>query len=51
MAPRRMVVRCTPPVSFWWIGVVIRGYYDALAPDAVTKVLADANHLFREQPK
>ncbi len=29
----------------------IRGYYDALAPDAVTKVLADANHLFREQPK
>ena len=30
---------------------MIRGYYDALAPDAVTKVLADANHLFREQPK
>ena len=30
---------------------VIRGYYDALAPDAVTKVLADANHLFREQPR
>ncbi len=30
---------------------VIRGYYDALAPDAVTKVLADANHLFRDQPK
>src|SRR5437773_4069291 len=30
---------------------VIRGYYDALAPDAVTKLLADANHLFREQPK
>ena len=29
----------------------IRGYYDALAPDAVTKLLADANHLFREQPK
>jgi cytochrome oxidase Cu insertion factor (SCO1/SenC/PrrC family) len=28
----------------------IRGYYDALAPDAVTKLLADANHLFREQP-
>jgi protein SCO1/2 len=30
---------------------VIRGYYDALAPDAVTKLLADANHLLREQPK
>jgi protein SCO1/2 len=30
---------------------VIRGYYDALTPDAVTKLLADANHLFREQPK
>jgi protein SCO1 len=29
----------------------IRGYYDAMAPDAVTKLLADANHLFREQPK
>ena len=29
----------------------IRGYYDALAPDAVTKLLADANHLFREQPR
>ena len=28
----------------------IRGYYDALAPDAVTKILADASHLFREQP-
>jgi protein SCO1 len=28
----------------------IRGYYDALAPDAITKLLADANHLFREQP-
>ena len=29
----------------------IRGYYDALAADAITKLLADANHLFREQPK
>jgi protein SCO1/2 len=29
----------------------IRGYYDALAPDAVTTVLADASHLLREQPK
>jgi protein SCO1/2 len=28
----------------------IRGYYDALAADGVTKVLADANHLLREQP-
>lgn len=29
----------------------IRAYYDALAPDAVTKVLADASHLLREQPR
>jgi protein SCO1/2 len=29
----------------------IRGYYDALAPDAVTKIVADAKHLLREQPK
>jgi protein SCO1/2 len=29
----------------------IRGYYDALAPDAMTKLLADTNHLLREQPK
>lgn len=29
----------------------IRGYYDALAPDAVTKLLADTNHLLRQQPK
>jgi len=28
----------------------IRGYYDALAPDGVTKLLADTNHLLREQP-
>ena len=28
----------------------IRGYYDMLAPDAVTKLLADTNHLLREQP-
>lgn len=28
----------------------IRGYYDATAPDAVTKVLADTTHLLREQP-
>jgi cytochrome oxidase Cu insertion factor (SCO1/SenC/PrrC family) len=28
----------------------IRGYYDALAPDAITKLLADTNHLLREQP-
>ena len=27
----------------------IRGYYDALEPDAVTKLAADANHLLREQ--
>jgi cytochrome oxidase Cu insertion factor (SCO1/SenC/PrrC family) len=28
----------------------IRGYYDATAADAVTKLLADTNHLLREQP-
>lgn len=29
----------------------IRGYYDGLAADSVTKLLADTNHLLREQPK
>jgi protein SCO1/2 len=29
----------------------IRGYYEATEADAVTKLLADANHLLREQPK
>jgi cytochrome oxidase Cu insertion factor (SCO1/SenC/PrrC family) len=29
----------------------IRGYYDAGEPDAMTKLLADTNHLLREQPK
>ena len=29
----------------------IRGYYDAAEADAVTKLLADTNHLLREQPK
>jgi protein SCO1/2 len=29
----------------------IRGYYDALAADGVTKILADTNHLLREQPR
>jgi protein SCO1/2 len=29
----------------------IRGYYDGLAPDGVTKLLADTSHLLREQPK
>lgn len=29
----------------------IRGYYDATAPDTVTKLLADTNHLLREQPR
>ncbi len=28
----------------------VRGYYDALAFDGVTKVLADASHLLRDQP-
>lgn len=28
---------------------IIRGYYDATSPDAVTKALADASHLHREQ--
>jgi protein SCO1/2 len=29
----------------------IRGYYDAPEADAMTKLLADTNHLLREQPK
>jgi protein SCO1/2 len=29
----------------------IRGYYDTAEPDAMTKLLADTNHLLREQPK
>lgn len=29
----------------------IRGYYDAAAADAVTKLVADTTHLLREQPK
>jgi len=29
----------------------IRGYYEATAADAVTKLLADTSHLLREQPK
>jgi protein SCO1/2 len=28
----------------------IRGYYDAIEADALTKLLADTNHLLREQP-
>src|SRR5947208_7837205 len=28
----------------------IRGYYEAMEADAVTKLLADTNHLLREQP-
>jgi cytochrome oxidase Cu insertion factor (SCO1/SenC/PrrC family) len=29
----------------------IRGYYNATEADSVTKLLADTNHLLREQPK
>jgi protein SCO1 len=29
----------------------IRGYYEATEADAVTKLLADTNHLLRQQPK
>jgi protein SCO1/2 len=29
----------------------IRGYYDATEPEAITKLLADTNHLLREQVK
>lgn len=29
----------------------IRGYYDATEADAVTKLVADTNHLLREQPQ
>ena len=30
---------------------VIRGYYDATAPDSITKLIADTSHLLREQPQ
>jgi protein SCO1/2 len=29
----------------------IRGYYDAIEPDAITTLVADTTHLLREQPK
>jgi protein SCO1/2 len=29
----------------------IRGYYEAMEPDAITKLVADTSHLLREQPK
>jgi protein SCO1/2 len=29
----------------------IRGYYDMTTPDGTTKLIADANHLLREEPK
>jgi protein SCO1/2 len=29
----------------------IRGYYDAVEPDSLTKLVADTTHLLREQPK
>jgi hypothetical protein len=29
----------------------IRGYYEGTEADAITKLLADTNHLLREQPK
>jgi hypothetical protein len=29
----------------------IRGYYDATEAETITKLLADTNHLLREQPK
>jgi protein SCO1 len=29
----------------------IRGYYDAIGPEAITKLVADTTHLLREQPK
>jgi protein SCO1/2 len=29
----------------------IRGYYDAVEPEAITKLVADTTHLLREQPK
>jgi protein SCO1/2 len=29
----------------------IRGYYDAVTADAITKLLADTNHLLKEQPR
>jgi cytochrome oxidase Cu insertion factor (SCO1/SenC/PrrC family) len=41
-SPRFVLVECRG---------TIRGYYDALAPDGVTRLLADTNHLLREQPR
>lgn len=32
-------------------GGQIRGYYDATEAEAITKLLADTNHLLREQPR
>jgi len=29
----------------------IRGYYDAVSADGITKLLADTNHLLKEQPR
>lgn len=29
----------------------IRGYYDAIDPDGITKLIADTSHLLREQPE
>ena len=29
----------------------IRGYYDAASADGITKLLADTNHLLKEQPR
>jgi hypothetical protein len=29
----------------------IRGYYDVLAPDTLTKLVADTHQLLREQPR
>ena len=29
----------------------IRGYYDATEPESMTKLIADTNHLLREQPR
>jgi protein SCO1/2 len=29
----------------------IRGYYDATAADSITKLIADTNHLLRDQPR
>jgi len=49
-APERQPVHSTRMILVDRHGE-IRGYYDAVEADAVTKIVADTTHLLREQPK